>query len=92
MTSNAQGQAQQFNGTLQSAGHPADPAVDVYREALHGLVKAKVPFLVGGTFALESYTGRVRRTKDANRGHLKPKKSAKRNEIANEKAEKKHEK
>ena len=64
MKSNAQGLAQQFNGTLQSAGHPADPAIDVYREALHGLVKAKVPFLVGGAFALESYTGRVRRTKD----------------------------
>ena len=64
MYSNAQGLDPQCNGTLQSAGHPADPAIDVYREALHCLVKAKVPFLVGGTFALESYTGRVRRTKD----------------------------
>ena len=56
MYSNAQGLDSQCNGTLQSAGHPADPAIDVYREALHCLVKAKVPFLVGGTFALESYT------------------------------------
>ena len=57
MNSNAQGLDQQCNGTLQSAGNPADPAIDVYREALLCLVKAKVPFLVGGTFALESYTG-----------------------------------
>ena len=64
MYSNAQGLDSQCNGTLQSAGHPADPAIDVYREALQCLVKAKVPFLVGGTFALESYTGLVRRTKD----------------------------
>jgi hypothetical protein len=28
------------------------------------LTKAKIPFLVGGTFALESYTGLVRKTKD----------------------------
>ena len=64
MNSNAQDLGQQFDGTLQSAGHPDDQALDVYREALSCLVKAKIPFLVGGTFALESYTGLVRRTKD----------------------------
>ena len=64
MGSNAQDVHQQVNGGLQSAGHPGDPALEVYREALLSLVKAKVPFLVGGAFALESYTGLVRRTKD----------------------------
>ena len=64
MSSNAQGLAQQYKGTLQSDGHPEDKALDVYREALLSLSKAKVPFLVGGTFALESYTGLVRPTKD----------------------------
>ena len=64
MGSNAQDVPQQVNGGLQSAGHPADPALEVYREALLSLVKAKVPFLVGGAFALESYTGLVRPTKD----------------------------
>ena len=63
MGSNAQ-DAPQVNGSLQSVGHPADPALEVYREALLCLVTAKVPFMVGGAFALESYTGLVRRTKD----------------------------
>jgi hypothetical protein len=64
MNSNAEDLQRQINGSLQSAGHPQDPAVDVYREALQSLVKAKVPFLVGGAVALESYTGVSRRTKD----------------------------
>jgi hypothetical protein len=37
---------------------------DVYREGLMILQASSVPFLVGGAFALESYTGLVRRTKD----------------------------
>ena len=52
------------NGNLHSTGMPEDPAHDVYREALICLQEAKIPFLVGGAFALESYTGLVRRTKD----------------------------
>jgi hypothetical protein len=64
MPINGQELAQQYAGTLQSIGVPADPAHEVYREALSCLLKAKVPFLVGGAFALESYTGRVRPTKD----------------------------
>lgn len=64
MHPNAQEVPQHFDGTLQSTGLPEDPAHDVYREALLCLSKAKVPFLVGGTFALESYTGLARRTKD----------------------------
>ena len=61
---NAQELPQQPDATLQSTGEPQDPAHDVYREALRCLSQAKVPFLVGGTFGLESYTGLVRRTKD----------------------------
>jgi len=64
MNSNAQESAQPLAATLQSTGHPEDQALDVYREALVCLSNAKVPFLVGGTFALESYTGLIRRTKD----------------------------
>src|SRR4029079_16853802 len=64
MAPNAQELPQQYDGTLQSTGLPADPAHEVYREALTCLLKAKVPFLVGGTFALESYTGQARPTKD----------------------------
>jgi len=37
---------------------------DIYREGLMALQASTVPFLVGGAFALESYTGLVRRTKD----------------------------
>jgi hypothetical protein len=64
MPQNAHELPQQYDATLQSTGLPEDPARDVYREALLCLTKGKVPFLVGGTFALESYTGVVRRTKD----------------------------
>ncbi|HEX6948345.1 MAG TPA: hypothetical protein VF127_01990 [Nitrospira sp.] len=64
MAANAQELPQQYDGTLQSSGLPADPGHEVYREALLCLLKAKVPFLVGGALALESYTGRARRTKD----------------------------
>ena len=64
MAQNAEEVPQQFNGTLQSTGLPRDPAHEVYREALSCLLKAKIPFLVGGAFALESYTGVARPTKD----------------------------
>ena len=64
MSHNAQEAPQQFDGSLQSSGVPSDPAHEVYREALSCLIKAKVPFLVGGAFALESYSGVVRPTKD----------------------------
>lgn len=64
MPQNARELPQQCDATLQSSGLPEDPAHDVYREALLCLMKGKVPFLVGGTFALESYTGVARRTKD----------------------------
>jgi hypothetical protein len=61
---NAQELPQGSETTLQSTGQPEDPAHDVYREALTCLSQAKIPFLVGGAFGLESYTGLVRRTKD----------------------------
>ncbi|HEU4686113.1 MAG TPA: nucleotidyltransferase [Nitrospira sp.] len=47
---------------MQSNGD--DPAHRVYSEALDHLRRSGVPFLVGGAFALERYTGLVRRTKD----------------------------
>ena len=64
MAQNAQETPQRYEGTLQSTGVPSDPAHEVYREALSSLLTAKVPFLVGGAFALEGYTGVARRTKD----------------------------
>jgi len=64
MAANAQELPPQYDGTLQSSGLLADPGHEVYREALLCLLKAKVPFLVGGALALESYTGKARRTKD----------------------------
>lgn len=42
-----------------------DPrTVEFYREALAALFNAGVPFLVGGAYALERYTGIARHTKD----------------------------
>ncbi len=35
-----------------------------YRQVLRTIQQSGIPFLVGGAFALESYTGVVRRTKD----------------------------
>ena len=64
MQPNAQDLPRQYDASLQSAGLPVDPDNEVYREVLLCLAKAKVPFLVGGAFALESYTGVARRTKD----------------------------
>lgn len=49
---------------MQSNGMPEDQAHEVYRQALASLIASGVPFLVGGAFGLESYTGLVRRTKD----------------------------
>lgn len=40
------------------------PARDFYRDTLTVLKASKIPFLVGGAFALEVYTGVSRRTKD----------------------------
>src|SRR5678816_1103261 len=59
MAANAQELPPQYDGTLQSSGLLADPGHEVYREALLCLLKAKVPFLVGGALALESYTGKA---------------------------------
>jgi hypothetical protein len=41
-----------------------DVAEDFYREALGCLIGSRVPFLLGGAYALAHYTGIVRRTKD----------------------------
>lgn len=49
---------------MHSLGIAHDPGHAVYREALQALVNANIPFLVGGTFGFESYTGIVRDTKD----------------------------
>jgi len=49
---------------VQSNGTALDPAHVIYREALVSLRDAGVPFLVGGAFALESYAGLIRHTKD----------------------------
>jgi hypothetical protein len=40
------------------------PGGRFYRHALQTLLDAKLPFLVGGAYALETHTGIVRRTKD----------------------------
>ncbi|OQW32278.1 MAG: hypothetical protein A4E19_19815 [Nitrospira sp. SG-bin1] len=40
------------------------PAQALYRQALRDMRHSGIPFLVGGAFALESYAGVVRRTKD----------------------------
>ncbi|HXG05628.1 MAG TPA: nucleotidyltransferase [Candidatus Binatia bacterium] len=40
------------------------PAAAFYRRALGALAEAGIPFLVGGAYALERYTGIVRDTKD----------------------------
>lgn len=39
-------------------------ARDFYRQALHILTQSQVPFLVGGAYAFERYTGIARHTKD----------------------------
>jgi hypothetical protein len=48
--------------------HAVDDANSVggrfYRRAMQTLLDAKLPFLVGGAYALETHTGIVRRTKD----------------------------
>lgn len=47
------------------SGTPTDDDKQaVYAEGLHALVDARVPFLVGGGFALFAYLGRWRATKD----------------------------
>jgi hypothetical protein len=45
----------------EAADHTAESP---YRLALQDMQRSGVPFLVGGAFALESYTGVIRRTKD----------------------------
>jgi hypothetical protein len=49
---------------VPSAHQVDETAQHVYRQCLETLQWSGVPFLVGGAFALESYTGLVRRTKD----------------------------
>ncbi len=49
---------------MRSNSMSAQSAHEVYREALADLGCDGVPFLIGGAFALERYTGLVRRTKD----------------------------
>jgi hypothetical protein len=49
---------------MQANGVRGDRNQRFYRHAIRVLRETGVPFLVGGAFALESYTGLVRRTKD----------------------------
>ncbi len=49
---------------MHATGMPHDPAHGVYRSALWALRDSGIPFLVGGAFGLESYSGIVRETKD----------------------------
>jgi hypothetical protein len=49
---------------MQANGVKGDRNQRFYRHAITVLRETGVPFLVGGAFALESYTGLVRRTKD----------------------------
>src|SRR3954468_4390476 len=44
--------------------HPSKDTNAFYRRTLHVLSDARVPFLVGGSHALLTYTGIVRDTKD----------------------------
>lgn len=43
---------------------PISPGVRFYKQAMRTLKMARVPFLVGGTYAFTKYTGIVRHTKD----------------------------
>jgi hypothetical protein len=49
---------------MQANGTRNDHANGFYRDAVTALQETGMPFLIGGAFALESYTGLVRRTKD----------------------------
>lgn len=49
---------------MQANGTKNDRAQAFYRDAVASLQDTGVQFLIGGAFALESYTGLVRRTKD----------------------------
>jgi hypothetical protein len=49
---------------MQANGIKNDQNQWFYRDAIAALQDTGVPFLVGGAFALESYTGLARRTKD----------------------------
>jgi hypothetical protein len=52
-------------GRVTTAGAALDPrTAEFYRSALRALIKAGVPFLVGGAYSLERYTGIARHTKD----------------------------
>jgi hypothetical protein len=50
----------------QPAAPPVDPVAEyeIYRRAAQALERARVPYLVGGAFALGRYTALVRQTKD----------------------------
>ena len=54
-------QTQKPNGTLMQ---PSPEAEAFYCEVLQKMAKSKIPFLVSGTYALASYTGIDRPTKD----------------------------
>lgn len=48
-----------------ATGQTLEPrTADFYRTALRALIAARVPFLVGGAYSLERYTGIARHTKD----------------------------
>ncbi len=49
---------------MEAKGMKGDRNQRFYRSALGALCDSSIPFLVGGAFALESYTGLVRQTKD----------------------------
>jgi hypothetical protein len=49
---------------MQANGIKDDPNRPFYQDAIRALQETDVPFLIGGAFALETYTGLVRRTKD----------------------------
>src|SRR4051812_10226008 len=49
---------------MHSVDDQHSPGSTFYRAALRRLRTAKIPFLVGGAYALEVHTGIVRRTKD----------------------------
>jgi predicted nucleotidyltransferase len=54
-----------FPALAPSLEEEVEPRVaDFYRQALHALSNAGIPFLVGGAFALACYTGIRRSTKD----------------------------
>src|SRR5205807_9326024 len=65
--------ARQHNGsrldllTMETAAAPTPPSAEAevfYADALRGLSKFGVPYLIAGTYAVSAYTGITRPTKD----------------------------